>query len=436
MCRISQTASTNSQPSSIMAPTAPVNHDPTLSHNAGNTVPQQAPQQPPGMAQQLLPADLAGVQLNGLDPHQIMTLLRSLPNHPRSLNWATRDCVATRSAEHERFVLSHGEDERPRTSYHIFFFHPRPPEVSVADQHQQLTEQGNLKEDAAQTLSNLSQTPFQPGAPHPGTHPYPGQSHPGSGLPGINDPGPSSHPRGPPNLGQLSAVAMSASPASASAPRGQLPGQPQEMEEASEDDRRGMSQASGSAEIKPASSPGTTTTRRGGRSATMGSDEWSRQRKDNHKEVERRRRGNINEGINELGRIVPNGSGEKAKGAILSRAVQYIHHLKENEARNIEKWTLEKLLMDQAMGDLQTQLEEMKKMWEEERMAKMRAENELDVLRGALNQSQSQPGNIQQQQQQGQAVHARMESQSLKRDAETAGAGSEADQEGKKQKAE
>jgi hypothetical protein len=27
--------------------------------------------------------------------------------------------------------------------------------------------------------------------------------------------------------------------------------------------------------------------------------------------------------------------------------VQYIHHLKENEARNIEKWTLEKLLMDQ-----------------------------------------------------------------------------------------
>ncbi|KII90086.1 hypothetical protein PLICRDRAFT_78617, partial [Plicaturopsis crispa FD-325 SS-3] len=90
----------------------------------------------------------------------------------------------------------------------------------------------------------------------------------------------------------------------------------------------------------------------------MGSEEWSRQRKDNHKEVERRRRGNINEGINELGRIVPNGSGEKAKGAILSRAVQYIHHLKENEARNIEKWTLEKLLMDQAMGDLQAQLGE------------------------------------------------------------------------------
>jgi transcriptional regulator CBF1 len=62
--------------------------------------------------------------------------------------------------------------------------------------------------------------------------------------------------------------------------------------------------------------------------------------------------------------------------------VQYIHHLKENEARNIEKWTLEKLLMDQAMGDLQTQLEEMRRLWEEERVARQRAESELEVLRG------------------------------------------------------
>lgn len=78
---------------------------------------------------------------------------------------------------------------------------------------------------------------------------------------------------------------------------------------------------------------------------------------------------------------MPNGSGEKAKGAILSRAVQYIHHLKENEARNIEKWTLEKLLMDQAMGDLQNQLEEVRKMWDEERNARQRAEAELESLK-------------------------------------------------------
>ncbi|KAJ3552580.1 hypothetical protein NP233_g12847 [Leucocoprinus birnbaumii] len=121
----------------------------------------------------------------------------------------------------------------------------------------------------------------------------------------------------------------------------------------------------------------------------MGSDEWTRQRKDNHKEVERRRRGNINEGINELGRIVPSGNGEKAKGAILARSVQYIHHLKENEARNIEKWTLEKLLMDQAMGDLQNQLEEVKRMWEEERNARQRVELELETLRNATKGSAS-----------------------------------------------
>ena len=78
---------------------------------------------------------------------------------------------------------------------------------------------------------------------------------------------------------------------------------------------------------------------------------------------------------------MPNGSGEKAKGAILQRAVQYIHHLKENEARNIEKWTLEKLLMDQAMGDLQAQLDEMRRMWEQEREARQRLESEVTTLR-------------------------------------------------------
>jgi hypothetical protein len=39
------------------------------------------------------------------------------------------------------------------------------------------------------------------------------------------------------------------------------------------------------------------------------------------KEVERRRRSNINDGINELARMVPNVGAEKAKGAILSRSV-------------------------------------------------------------------------------------------------------------------
>jgi bHLH factor len=38
--------------------------------------------------------------------------------------------------------------------------------------------------------------------------------------------------------------------------------------------------------------------------------------------------------------------------------------------------------MDQAMGDLQTQLEDMRRMWEEERDARQRVEEELEVIRG------------------------------------------------------
>jgi len=87
----------------------------------------------------------------------------------------------------------------------------------------------------------------------------------------------------------------------------------------------------------------------------VGSDEWHRQRRENHKEVERRRRDTINAGINELAKIVP--GCEKNKGSILNRAVQYIQQLKENEAANIEKWTLEKLLTDQAIQELQSQVD-------------------------------------------------------------------------------
>lgn len=39
--------------------------------------------------------------------------------------------------------------------------------------------------------------------------------------------------------------------------------------------------------------------------------------------------------------------------------------------------------MDQAMGDLQNQLEEVKRMWEEERTARQRLEIELESLRSS-----------------------------------------------------
>jgi hypothetical protein len=78
----------------------------------------------------------------------------------------------------------------------------------------------------------------------------------------------------------------------------------------------------------------------------------------NNDAVERRRREAINEGINELSRIVP--GCEKNKGSILQRAVQYISQLKENENQNIEKWTLEKLLLDQAITELSSSADRLK----------------------------------------------------------------------------
>ncbi|KAF2232116.1 hypothetical protein EV356DRAFT_505738 [Viridothelium virens] len=91
---------------------------------------------------------------------------------------------------------------------------------------------------------------------------------------------------------------------------------------------------------------------------TVGSEEWHKVRRDNHKEVERRRRETINEGINELAKIVP--GCEKNKGSILQRAVQFITQLKENESQNIEKWTLEKLLTEQAIAELSSSCDKLK----------------------------------------------------------------------------
>ncbi|KAF2202305.1 hypothetical protein GQ43DRAFT_369437 [Delitschia confertaspora ATCC 74209] len=114
-----------------------------------------------------------------------------------------------------------------------------------------------------------------------------------------------------------------------------------------------------------------------GHKPPVGSDEWHKVRRDNHKEVERRRRETINEGINELAKIVPNC--EKNKGSILQRAVQFIQRLKENEAQNIEKWTLEKLLTEQAIQELSTSCEkfksELNRAWEELAIYKRACEN-------------------------------------------------------------
>ncbi|KAI9837541.1 MAG: hypothetical protein M1819_007192 [Sarea resinae] len=112
-----------------------------------------------------------------------------------------------------------------------------------------------------------------------------------------------------------------------------------------------------------------------GQKPAVGSEEWHKVRRDNHKEVERRRRETINEGINELAKIVP--GCEKNKGSILQRAVRFITQLKENESQNIEKWTLEKLLTEQAISELSASVDKLKneceRAWREAEMWKKTA---------------------------------------------------------------
>lgn len=114
----------------------------------------------------------------------------------------------------------------------------------------------------------------------------------------------------------------------------------------------------------------------------VGSEEWHKLRKDNHKEVERRRRETINEGINELAKIVP--GCEKNKGSILQRAVAFITQLKENEAQNIEKWTLEKLLTEQAIQELSASNDKLKQECE-------RAYRELSIWKNVAQNAGLQP---------------------------------------------
>jgi transcriptional regulator CBF1 len=145
---------------------------------------------------------------------------------------------------------------------------------------QLIDEQGTLKESAAEALSALAlsqpQTSSAP-AGGPSGLPFPLQkqqapihSQQALTLLSLAEPGPSSHPNGPPNLGQLSALAAAAG--ASAAPENQ-----------SRPPEGGKSAGAVEPPKAESASPVPTPTRtRGARSANMGSDEWARQRKDNH----------------------------------------------------------------------------------------------------------------------------------------------------------
>ena len=74
--------------------------------------------------------------------------------------------------------------------------------------------------------------------------------------------------------------------------------------------------------------------------------------------VERRRRETINDGINEIAKVVP--GCEKNKGSILHRAVVYIRELLEAQHR----WHNERGTLNQAVQELSARFERMKENYD------------------------------------------------------------------------
>ncbi|KAI8081636.1 uncharacterized protein BX664DRAFT_352762 [Halteromyces radiatus] len=87
------------------------------------------------------------------------------------------------------------------------------------------------------------------------------------------------------------------------------------------------------------------------------------QRRLAHKEVERRRRETITHYINQLAEIV--NTTRRQKGEILRDAIDYIKTLKEEHNAAVQKWTLEKILTEQTIRQLQDEMEDYKRQYEE-----------------------------------------------------------------------
>ncbi|WVR06488.1 hypothetical protein IAU60_003519 [Kwoniella sp. DSM 27419] len=89
--------------------------------------------------------------------------------------------------------------------------------------------------------------------------------------------------------------------------------------------------------------------------------EYARLKRDSHKEVERRRRENINDGINEIAHLIPGGMDKQGKGMLLKRAATYIIELVEKAARMEEdgqKRDVEKQDLEAQIAHLQSQLQD------------------------------------------------------------------------------
>lgn len=114
-------------------------------------------------------------------------------------------------------------------------------------------------------------------------------------------------------------------------------------------------------------------------------------KKMNHKEVERRRRETINNAIRELQDLVPTTHTNKAQ--IIRKASEYIKKLKEKEENLVNKWTLEKIITDQAISELANSNEKLKseleKAYRENERFKHIIKSFIGEVKGQSNNSDS-----------------------------------------------
>jgi hypothetical protein len=84
-----------------------------------------------------------------------------------------------------------------------------------------------------------------------------------------------------------------------------------------------------------------------------------------HKEVEKRRRKTINDGIGELSKLLPETNPKDSKGNIIASAVNYIKTLQEmvgdsDQVKQVQSWNYEKSKMQQEISNLHNQIKVLK----------------------------------------------------------------------------
>lgn len=89
-------------------------------------------------------------------------------------------------------------------------------------------------------------------------------------------------------------------------------------------------------------------------------DSYTKQRKENHKNVEKKRRETINDGIKRLANLVPNP--DKNKSRIINQAADYIERILEEGRGQRERATGERVALEKEVRELREEVEGLRRM--------------------------------------------------------------------------